>query len=526
MRISGRLALSLLSAVCGIGALATLAPRSAAAAVDTSAAEQRFLDLLNGARGAQGRGGLQADAGLAGVALNWSGRMSGANNLSHRPDLVAAVAGVEPGWLGAGENVGFSTDPNASTQSIVDSLHNKFMNSPEHYANIMGDYNRVGVGVVQANGSVWVTVNFLKGPSIPAASSEPPARMWAASGYQPLNPVRLIDTRQTGAVAAGGTVSINPASAAPQAAGAEAVAVNVTVTGARSSGYLTVYPCGTSLPTASNLNYEAGETRAVLVTVALGGGAFCVFSQANTHIIVDIQGVYRPGSGARYQPQSPTRLLDTRGGGPVTAARISLPGGSVAAALNVTALSGGGGFVTVYPCDVGLPNTSNVNTGGGTPVANLVLARVAGNGQICLFASSPMNLIVDLQGVYGGGGALTAAAEPRRALDTRNGTGGRSMKSSSDPNDPIVIDLRSSGRVPGNAQGALLTATVTGTTGGGWLTVYPCDAGLPQASNLNFGGGQTVANSVLAKLDGSGRVCVATSARADVIIDVAGALVS
>ena len=100
------------------------------------------------------------------------------------------------------------------------------------------------------------------------------------------------------------------------------------------------------------------------------------------------------------------------------------------------------------------------------------------------------------------------------------------MKSSSDPNDPIVIDLRSSGRVPGNAQGALLTATVTGTTGGGWLTVYPCDAGLPQASNLNFGGGQTVANSVLAKLDGSGRVCVATSARADVIIDVAGALVS
>jgi hypothetical protein len=350
--------------------------------------------------------------------------------------------------------------------------------------------------------------------------------MWAASGYQPLNPVRLIDTRQTGAVAAGGTVSINPAGAAPQAAGAEAVAVNVTVTGASGSGYLTVYPCGTPLPNASNLNYEAGETRAVLVTVALGGGAFCVFSQANAHIIVDIQGAYRPGSGARYQPQSPTRLLDTRSGGAVTSARINLPGGSVAAGLNVTALSGGAGFVTVYPCDVGLPNTSNVNTAGGTPVANLVLARVAGNGQICLFASSPMHLIVDLQGVYGGGGTLTAAAEPRRALDTRNGTGGRSMKSSSDPNDPIVIDLRGSGRVPGNAQGALLTATVTGTTGGGWLTVYPCDAGLPQASNLNFGGGQTVANSVLAKLDGSGRVCVATSARADIIIDVAGALVS
>jgi uncharacterized protein YkwD len=526
MRFSGRLALSLLSALCGSAALATVAPRAASAAVDTSAAEQRFLDLLNGSRGAQGRGGLQADAGLARVALNWSGQMSDSHNLSHRPDLVAAVTSVEPGWQGAGENVGFSTDANASMPSIVDTLHNKFMNSPEHYANIMGDYNRVGVGVVQTNGTLWVTVNFLKGPSISTSSGEPPARMWAASGYQPLNPIRLVDTRQTGAVAPGGTISLNPAAAASQAAGAEAVAINVTVTGATSPGYLTVYPCGTALPNSSNLNYEAGETRAVLVTVALGGGAFCVFSQANAHIIVDLQGVYRPGSGARYQPQSPTRLLDSRSGGPVTSARINLPGGAVAAALNVTALSAGGGFVTVYPCDVGLPNTSNVNTAGGTPVANLVLARVAGNGQICLFASRPMDLIVDLQGIYGDGGSLTAAAEPRRALDTRNGTGGRSMKSSADPNDPIVIDLRGNGRVPGNAQGALLTATVTGTTGGGWLTVYPCDAGLPQASNLNFTGGQTVANSVLAKLDGSGRVCVATSARTDVIVDVVGALVS
>jgi uncharacterized protein YkwD len=526
MRKSGRLALSLLGALCGIAALVTLTPRPAAAAIDTSASEQRFYDLLNAARGTHGLGGLQPDPGLARVALNWSSRMSGANNLSHRPDLIAAIGTVDASWQGAGENVGFSSDPNLNTQAITDGLHTKFMNSPEHYANIIGDYNRVGVGVIESNGKVWVTVNFLKGASLAVAASEAPARTWAASGYEPLNPVRLVDTRQTGAVAAGGTLSINPASAAPAAASAEAVAINVTVTGATNSGFLTVYPCGSSVPNASNLNYEAGETRAVLVTVALGGGAFCVYSQSRAHIIADIQGAYRPGAGARYQAQSPSRLLDTRSGGAVTSARINLPRGTAAAALNVTALSNGGGFVTAYPCDVALPNTSNVNTAGGTPVANLVMARVAGNGQICLNASSPMHLIVDLQGVYGGGGSLTAASEPRRALDTRNGTGGRITKSSPNPAEPIVIDLRGSGRVPGNAQGALLTATVTGTAGDGWLTVYPCDAGLPQASNLNFGSGQTVANSVLAKLDGSGRVCIATSARADVIIDVAGALVS
>ena len=521
----GRLALLFALVTTGFSTVMAVTAGSANAAIDSATAEQRFYDLLNGARTARGLGALQVDAGVAAVAVDWSGRMAADNNLHHRPDLVAAISAVEANWQGAGENVGVSNDPGIGTVTIVETLHNKFMNSPEHFANIVGDYNRVGIGVIQANGNVWVTVNFLKGPTITAAPAEAPARTWAASGYVPLNPFRLIDTRQTGAISPGGTLAINPAATTTAAAGAEAVAVNVTVTGSIGSGFLTVFPCGTPLPNASNLNYGSGDTRAVLVTVALGAGSFCVYSQSAAHVIVDLQGAYRPGVGARYQPLSPSRLLDSRSTGPVVSARVSLPAGTAAVALNVTALSGGNGFVTVFPCDVGLPNTSNVNTSGGTPVANLVVSRAAANGQVCLQTSTPMDLIVDLQGVYGGSGSLTVASEPRRALDTRSGLGGRSMKSSADPGQPIIIDLRGTGRVPGGAQGALLTATVTGATDGGWLSVYPCDTGLPQASNLNFAAGQTVANSVIAKLDGSGRVCVATSARTDVIIDVDGSLV-
>ena len=40
--------------------------------------------------------------------------------------------------------------------------------------------------------------------------------------------------------------------------GAAAVVLNVTVTGAQGSGFVTVFPCGEALPTASNLNFVAG----------------------------------------------------------------------------------------------------------------------------------------------------------------------------------------------------------------------------------------------------------------------------
>ena len=65
----------------------------------------------------------------------------------------------------------------------------------------------------------------------------------------------------------------------------------MTVTGAPSDGYLTVFPCGTPVPTASNVNYRAGDTRANQVTVDLGAnGRACFFSNAPTDVIADLTG--------------------------------------------------------------------------------------------------------------------------------------------------------------------------------------------------------------------------------------------
>ncbi|MEY4230757.1 MAG: hypothetical protein RLZZ362_1606, partial [Actinomycetota bacterium] len=70
-----------------------------------------------------------------------------------------------------------------------------------------------------------------------------------------------------------------------------AVALNVTVTEPWAAGYVTAYPCGGSLPSASNLNFSAGTTVANLVIAKVGtGGKVCLFSSAPTHLIADVNG--------------------------------------------------------------------------------------------------------------------------------------------------------------------------------------------------------------------------------------------
>ena len=91
--------------------------------------------------------------------------------------------------------------------------------------------------------------------------------------FASLDPARILDTRVgNGApqarVAASGVVGLQVTGrAGVPDTGVAAVVVNVTVTGPSAGGFITVYPSGTSQPTASNLNFSAGETIPNLVTV-------------------------------------------------------------------------------------------------------------------------------------------------------------------------------------------------------------------------------------------------------------------
>lgn len=249
--------------------------------------------------------------------------------------------------------------------------------------------------------------------------------------YVPINPARLLDTRadhttSDGAQQGGGDV--RPASVTMlQITGragipgdATAVVVNLTVTEPTAAGYATVYPCGSQPPTASNLNYVAGETVPNLVVAKIGAnGAVCVFSQQTTQLIADVTG-YFPAS-TTFVALVPGRLLDTRAGfatidgsaagagiqptGTVTAVHVvgrgGIPNGATTAVLNVTVTDpAAAGFVTIYPCGIDPPLASNLNFAAGQTVPNAVLSKIGTNGDVCIFNSQPTNLIADITGYF------------------------------------------------------------------------------------------------------------------------------
>ena len=88
-----------------------------------------------------------------------------------------------------------------------------------------------------------------------------------------------------------------------------------------------------------------------------------------------------------------------------------------------------------------------------------------------------------------------------------------------------MTELQVAGRalVPAVGVGAVvLNVTVTGTTGAGFVTVWPCGAAMPLASNLNYVGGETVPNAVITQLGSGGSVCLYTNNATDLVVDING----
>lgn len=140
---------------------------TSATAVADSGSEQAFLSAINSERSSRGLGPLQMDGGLQSHARSHTADMIASGGIYHSSSgELQAAAGS--GWGALGENVGRG--------GTVGSLHDAFMDSSGHRANILGDYNYVGIGTDSADGSLWVTVVFMrKGSTAPAPTTTAPA---------------------------------------------------------------------------------------------------------------------------------------------------------------------------------------------------------------------------------------------------------------------------------------------------------------------------------------------------------------
>ena len=257
--------------------------------------------------------------------------------------------------------------------------------------------------------------------------------------YQPIDPIRLIDTRQPGqgpALAPADKVFVgldfNNTPGDPNAH-VKAFAVNVTAVGPTASGYLTAWNGASALPATSTLNFPKGAT---VPNFAIVPTAPCAFSicqgqtgddpfigvfngqtSGTVNVIIDVVGFFDDGTlgdGFRFHPITPTRIVDSRIAKGVPNALspgetdVITPPASVAdldtgaLALNVTAVSPTAStFMTLWPDGEARPNVSNLNPAAGQTVPNAAITTLSLAEKFDVFNSlGTTNLLIDVAGSY------------------------------------------------------------------------------------------------------------------------------
>ncbi len=211
-------------------------------------------------------------------------------------------------------------------------------------------------------------------------------------------------------------------------------------------------------------------------------------------------------------------------GGPATAGRLAHPTGLVldgrgdlfiADSFNarIRRVSPDGGLSTV----VGGGAFGQSGDGGAAREAfltNPVAVAVDRAGKDLYIADSASDAIrrVSLESPF-------VPVAPVRVLDTRVGVGAPIGKV---PAGGVVEVAVGAAGVPADASAVVVNVTATEPDAPGFLTVYPCGAPPPLASNVNYVAGQNVPNLVIARLGADGKVCIYSLASAHVVADVSG----
>jgi alpha-tubulin suppressor-like RCC1 family protein len=156
---------------------------------------------------------------------------------------------------------------------------------------------------------------------------------------------------------------------------------------------------------------------------------------------------------------------------------------------------------------------------GPTPVT------VAGlNGVTAIAMGDQHNLAV---ATAEAGLAYYPLPRPLRLLDTRPGAQacdapGAPLMGNSSRTEPARVSCGGI-TIPASAQAVVgNAAVVNGGSAPGHLTLYPSDAALPVAANLNYEGGQVLSNAFTAGLGGDGAFRIYTSTTVHVVVDIAG----
>lgn len=346
-----------------------------------------------------------------------------------------------------------------------------------------------------------------------------PAPTGGATAVMAIPPSRLLDTRLTpaGRLAAGATTTIDLSDRVP--ARAVAVAVNLTMVDPAAPGYLVARACDAIAPPVSSVN-TVGRTRAAGTIVLLSASrTVCADTSVATDIVVDLQAVFVPvgtaGSSVLRAVSPPVRLVDTRITGRAEILRLRAPDGARVAAINITVTGADApGYVTAFACGTSPPTVSNVNAWPGETSAGAGFVQVGQDNSLCVFTSTPADVIVDLTAtLQPGEGLAYVPVTPTRMVDTRSAVGGWSPIHGAGQTIDVGVAPPGAGAVSG-------TITIVHPVGPSFVSAAPCGSPM-STSSVNAGAREVVANGLTVGV-GAGRVCLAARTAGHTLFDVSG----
>ncbi len=408
-----------------------------------------------------------------------------------------------------------------------------------------------GLAVGPHNGTITITESgAANSPQTIAVvltvNSSTPSVTSGVTHFVPVTPCRISDTRNPDgafggpAITAGTSRDITiPNSACGIPATAAAYSLNVAVVPKGTLGYLTLWPTGQTQPLVATLNSLDGRIKSNAAIVPAGvNSAVSVFATNTTEVILDINGYFVPGTGARamaFYPLTPCRVADTRNaagplGGPSLAAQgtrtfpirnaCGLPATAQAYSLNFAAVPKGPlGYLTAWPTGQAQPLVSSLNAVTGTITANAVIVPAGSNGGVNVFATNNTDLVIDINGYFapqGTGGLSLYAITPCRVLDSRLPTGTPPFNKTIDVN----VTASSCG-VPAAAQAFVFNATVVPPGPLGYITMWPQGESQPLVATLNAVDGAITSNLAIVPTT-NGSISVFPSAPTHLVLDLFG----
>jgi outer membrane protein assembly factor BamB len=394
-----------------------------------------------------------------------------------------------------------------------------------------------------------------------AATGTASLHVWIGDTYHPITPIRLLDTRHNNGwgnslmantpITFPVTLQARPDSTVPS--GATAVTGNITVTGSTFSWAVYLGPDPVADPGSSTINFNAGETTANGLTVALSNtgtlsATYLSTAGNTTDLVFDVTGYFTSdSSGNTYHPMTPARLLDTRNGNGLTggiaatihsntpltftvAGRDGVPADATAVTGNVTVVDETNSWaIYVGPDPVPNPTTSTLNfLPGDIKANNLTVALGAGGTLSATYMSTTgqtTDLVFDVTGYYTADltGARFEPLTPARLLDTRvdNGLSGKLLA-----NTPRPFTVAGRGGVPTYASAVTGNVTVVNETFSWAIYVGPDPIASPSTSTLNFNVGDIKANGLTVSLGSGGSLALTymsvSGNDTDVVFDVTG----